>query len=114
VTLRQQRRIKRNDTSPPLRAQIVNASNGQPLDLTGATVRFHMVDEDGALSVDAAALIEAPETNGIVRYDWAAGDTANAGHFDAEFEITLLGGAKETHPQGGFIQVHILEDLDGG
>jgi len=110
--------LKKGDTEPPIRRKIIQSSNGLPLDLTGASVKFIMTEEDRTTAkINAAAVIEYPPTAGIVRYDWQAGDTAAAGNFPAEFQITLPGGKILTFPPGGFepgksyIFVKITADL---
>jgi hypothetical protein len=110
--------IKKGDTAPPIRRQIIQASTGLPYDLTGATAKFIMNEEDKTTPIiNAAAVIESPEGNGFIRYDWQAGDTDKVGNFPAEFQITLSGGGVLTFPAGEFspgrsyIYVKITEDL---
>ena len=79
--------------------------NGSVVDLTGATVRFHMGDV-----IDAPAII-VNATGGVVRYDWATGDTDVAGSYRAEFEVTFVDGRIETFPNDTSIGVIIREDL---
>jgi hypothetical protein len=101
--------IKRNDTSPIFRA-ILKDGDGVVVDVTGATVRFHMVDQARVLKVDAAAVINAG-SSGDVQYEWIAADTDTAGFFDAEFEVTFATSRVETFPNNSFQRVHIYEDL---
>lgn len=109
--------LKKGDTEPPIRRQIIQASNGLPLDLTGATAKFIMQDEAGGPKINAPAVIEYPPSAGLVRYDWQAADTAAEGNFPAEFQITLPSGNKITFPPGEFepgksyIYVKITADL---
>lgn len=98
--------IKRGDTSPSIAATLTDA-DGAPINLTGASVRFHMV---GSATVDAAAVIVSP-TAGTVRYDWQAGDTAAAGWYQAEWEVTYADNAVETFPNAGTTRVRIDPDL---
>lgn len=110
--------LKKGDTEPPLRRQIIQASTGLPYDLTGATARVIMrATVGGAAIVDRAATIEAPASSGVVRWDPQTGETATAGNFPLEFEITLLSGKIITFPPGEFepgksyIYVKITEDF---
>jgi hypothetical protein len=105
--------MKRNDTGPGVRGVILNKSDNKPIDLTGATIRFHMVDPDepGTPKVDAEANIEGDPLEGAFRYDWSVGDTDVAGMFEAEFEVTLASGAIESYPPDGSIRVLIRTDL---
>lgn len=100
--------IKRNDRLPPVTALLRGADN-LPIDLTDATsIRFICTN-----GVDGAAVIESPPTDGRVRYDWGADETADAGQFNAEFEITWNDGRKQTVPNGQdeYIRVIITADL---
>ena len=104
--------IKQNDTSPSLRATLKDGDN-IAIDLTGATVRFHMKSlEDKTVVVDADATIVSPSVNGIVQYDWDNGDTATAGSYQGEFEVTLAGGAVETFPNNTNISISIKPELN--
>jgi len=104
--------IKQNDTSPSLRALLKDGDN-LAIDLTGATVRFHMKSlEDNTVVVDASTTIVAPSTAGIVQYDWDNGDTATAGSYQGEFEVTFAGGAVETFPNKTNISISIKPELN--
>lgn len=101
--------IKRRDTSPIYRG-ILKDGKGDIVNVTGATVRFHMFDQDGVVKVDAAAVINAGAA-GDVQYEWIADDTDTAGFYDTEFEVTYSGGRIETFPNNSFDRVHIGKDL---
>ena len=82
-------KIKENDTTPSLRASLLNGS-GDPVDLLGTTVRFYMrLMGSNSTTIDASASVIS-EANGIVQYDWVDGDTADVGSYQAEFEVTYL------------------------
>ena len=98
--------IKRGDTSPSLRV----ALGPTTVDLTGAAVNLQMRRRRSTLVIDSAAVIESASPP-IVRYDWAAGDTATAGIYEAEFRVTFADGTTETFPNRNFIAVHIEEDV---
>lgn len=102
--------IKRNDTSPSILYQL-ELQSGQSL--AGALVRFHMADVDGGVVVDADGAVHS-ESLEQIRYDWIAADTASAGAYRAEFEVTFQGGQIETFPNDPddpYIVVKIPEDL---
>lgn len=101
--------IKRNDTSPSISGTCKDADD-VVIDLTSATVRFHMLDDDGETVIDTAATL-ADAANGLVRYDWVAADTDTAGGFRGEFEVTYYDSTIETFPNRGFIPIRIYEDL---
>jgi hypothetical protein len=102
--------IKQNDTQPAFQA-ILEDGAGDPINLDGATVRFHM-RAIGATStkVDAAASVISA-LSGIVRYSWSAADTDTTGSFQAEFEVTYSDSTIETFPNDGYIRVEIVDDI---
>lgn len=100
--------LKRGDTSPSLDYALIPAS----VDLTGATVRFSMKNRAGAVVIDSAvATVVTATVTPTVRYPWAPADTAVAGFYRAEFEVTYAGGQIETFPNHGFIGVLIDPDI---
>ena len=103
-------KIKENDTTPSLRASLLNGS-GDPVDLLGTTVRFYMrLMGSNSTTIDASASVIS-EANGIVQYDWVAGDTADVGSYQAEFEVTYSDGNIETFPNANYIGVEIIDDI---
>lgn len=102
--------IKQNDTSPAMLATLQDAS-GTAVNLTAATVRFHMRAIGATQTkVNAAATItDAP--NGIVRYNWSASDTNTVGQFQAEFQVTYADGKIETFPNDSYLPVEITDDI---
>lgn|SRR3990167_2435230 len=102
--------IKRNDTSPALQVTLKDG-DGVAVNVTGATVVFHMVDSvTRAVKVNAAATI-VTAASGIVKYSWAAADTNAEGTFEAEFQVTFASGLVETYPNGEHITVRVTKDL---
>jgi hypothetical protein len=103
--------MKQNDTAPSIRANIKNG-DGTAIDLTSASVRFHMRTIGGTSSkVDAAGVIISPPENGIVQYDWIAADTDTVDSYQAEFEVTYSNGTIETFPNDGYIRVEVTDDI---
>jgi len=104
--------IKRGDTSPVLQVTLQTGPDANPvaIDLSTATVAFHMRDSAGVLVVNVpAVVIDAP--NGVVQHRWTLAHTATGGYFYAEFEVTFADLAKETFPNSGNIPVAIIGDV---
>jgi len=101
--------IKRNDTSPSISCSI--DIGGTAVDLTGTDVKFIMRKEGASAATVAAAAVIVSALGGIVRYDWQAADTAIAGLYAVEWEVTFSGGTKRTFPQDGYLYVNVLSDL---
>lgn len=101
--------LKRGDTSPALVFVLEPPSTV----LSGATVVFNMRNRSTsvvAVSRAAAVIVTATGTP-TVRYDWAAGDTATAGAYDGEFEITYSDLSVETFPNASNITIVIAGDI---
>ena len=101
--------LKQGDTWPPLKATLQQA-NGTAINLTEATVRLMVINRQGTEIIDHAAAI-TNAISGQVQYDWHTSDTANAGIFRGEFEVTFAGGAIVTVPNNGYFEIQILSQL---
>jgi len=102
--------IKKGDLLQEIQVDFQN-SDGTPIDLTSASVKFSMVNcETDAVKVNAATATIVTPTLGRVKYTWSGTDTDTAGQFRGEFEATI-GGKKLTAPNNGHIPVRILADL---
>lgn len=102
--------IKQNDTSPALKVEL-KASDGTAINLTGATVHFHMRDiETQVVKVDSAATV-TQATQGHVQYNWQTGDTNNAGVFEYEFQVTYSDSTIETFPNNGYSKLKITPEI---
>ena len=98
--------MKRGDTSPSIRFTL-----SPPVNLSGATVVFSMSPAaGGAITVNRASAVIENAALGIVRYDWISGNTAVAGSFVAEFEVSNAGRV-ETYPNFGHINIAITPDI---
>lgn len=101
-------RIKQNDTGPAI-AAILKDGDKAVVDLTGATVRFHL-KRNGTIKVDAAATIDDAGA-GEVSYAWQAADTDEAGPHFCEFEVTFADGRIETFPNDSDVPVLVSPDI---
>lgn len=99
--------IKRGDTSPAIRYLLQPSG----VNLAGSTVRFQMRERGGAMTLNAPAVVTIPTGTPTVGYDWQSDNTAEAGQFEAEFEVTYADGTVETFPNNGFLNVRIAEDV---
>lgn len=102
--------IKQNDTSPSLQVTLKDSSL-VVVDLTGATVRFHMKSVDGTVKIDETMTITDAE-NGVVQYDWQVGDTDTVGTYYVEFEVTYADASVETFPNNGNKVVSVVRELN--
>ena len=103
--------IKKGDRLPAITGTCRDG-DGVVISLAGATVKFVMSRTPGGTPVvNAAAAVVAPATGGRVTYAWAAIDTAVAGIYYAEFEVTFPGALPLTFPSDKYITVIIGTDL---
>lgn len=108
--------IGQNDTLPSIQATLY--IGGLAVDLTQALgVEFVMAPAvngvpSGAPKVDTDAAV-ASAASGVVRYDWAVGDTDTAGDYVAKWRVTWIAGGKtQSFPTVGYHTITVEPDLD--
>jgi len=102
--------VKQNDTSPKLAATLKDG-NGQVVDVTGASVRFHMARMNSNTAVVDAAGTVTNGGAGAVEYAWTPSNTANVGTYRGEFEVTFPSGLVETYPNAGYVSIQVTDDI---
>ena len=103
--------IKQNDTTPALSAFLQDA-RGRPINLTGATVVFHMrLASDLTVKISGGTVVTLSATQGQVSYTFSASNTDTAGNYESEFQVAFSGGEIETFPNDDYIKVIITDDV---
>ena len=103
--------IKQNDTTPALEA-FLQDSRGRPVNLTGATIVFHMrLASDLTVKITIGSVTIVAATLGHVSFAFSAPNTDTAGNYEGEFQVTFSGGAIETFPNDGYIKIIITDDV---
>jgi hypothetical protein len=88
--------IKAGDTFPALVTTL--EENSGPLDLTGAgTITMRMASNSVSMT-DLECSIVGDPTNGVVEYEWDAGDTATPGTYKVDFLIDFGSGQLQSAP----------------
>lgn len=103
--------IKQRDTSPSLLADLTPSD----VDITGATGVVFNMRPRGSMTPTisrATAVIVTPTGPARLRYNWQAGDTATAGQYLGEFEVTRADGSVETFPNKSYIEIIIEDDIE--
>ena len=103
--------IKQNDPAPAIEAVLTDARGRARTMANALAIKFHMSTEQGTSIITNGAGAVVNATKGIVKYDWQAGDTANTGMHNAEFEVEYINGTSETFPNTGYIKVIIKDEL---
>lgn len=102
--------IKKDDTSPALRATMTDGENNA-INITDATVVFRMYTLDGVEKVNSSCSI-IDGAAGIVEYVWQAGDTDTTGTFRGEWQVTYTDSTIEKFPNNDYASIVVVADLD--
>lgn len=105
--------IKQGDLLPAITAVLTDAA-GQPVDLSGLSVKFIMRQIYADTNkINAAAIVDADQvTNkGKVSYTWQGTDTDTAGVYWAEWQVMFSGSKPETFPNDGQMVVRVEGQL---
>lgn len=89
-----------------LKMRLIDETTGQPLDLTGATVRVVVSSAPGAVPIsDGTASIVDPATDG--RFDYASreGETVRSGPFHVEATASRPDGWQVTNKGYGLVYI---------
>lgn len=98
--------LKVGDRNPSLRCILRDAAGAK--NLAGASgVTFAM--KSGTTVKSGAAVIE-DSLGGVVRYDWAVGDTNTVGVYDAEFVVTES-SKQQSFPNDRYISVEVKAEI---
>ena len=106
--------IKEGNVRPALETKLIG-QDGDPVDLTGSSVRFQMkeVGGDSTLVDNDANIVDATEA--IVSYVWERGDTDDPGTYIAEFQVDYDGSTTfevdEEFPNSEYITIEIEETI---
>jgi hypothetical protein len=108
--------LKRNDTLPILKLQLIDRSclgSRIPFDLTGVlSATFTMKNSCGDIKIMAKDAQIISYSGGVIQYNWQAEDTSDSGLFDAEFQLIYANGDRMSIPQIGAIRVEIENDVN--
>lgn len=103
--------IKQGDSAPVL-TDTLTYSDGTAVNLTGATVTFTM----RSLTAAAAQIAAAPATvttptAGAVSYTFSATDSAVAGNYAANWQVTFPDTSVMTFPTDGYLDIWVEPNL---
>lgn len=84
---------------PAYRVQLLDGY-GNPVDLTGATVKFQFKQKDAtSFLIDSAANVTVNTAiDGDVQYNWQAGDTGTGGIYQARWHVTFADASVLVYP----------------
>lgn len=99
-------RITQGQTTPSLDAALID-SDGQVVNLTGATVNFELYELGGeTLIFDQPGDVVDPVA-GWVRYSWSPGETDTVGKYLGKFVVTYSNMTEQEFPEKRFIEVTV-------
>jgi hypothetical protein len=88
--------VKAGDTYPSLVTTL--EENGGPLDLTGASSVTMRMASSSVSMTDLVCTVVGDPTEGVVEYEWEAGDTATPGTYKVDFLIDFGDGQLQSAP----------------
>lgn len=104
-------RMKRGDTAPRFRARLLDGTD--PVSLSSASQVLLLMRRSGGPLLSLPLEVEDQTTNpGWVNRAWATADTAVAGAYSAEVEVTWADQTVQTFPASGHASIAIAEDID--
>lgn len=92
-------RLVQNDTGPILEVTLSDDETGQPIDVSNAldivTLYFR---KRGETTLKASIVGTKPGggTDGVVDFQWSAGDLDEAGDYEGEVEVAFASGITQT------------------
>jgi hypothetical protein len=93
--------ITQGDLVPPIEVTLLAPGGREVQDLTGNTgvvFQFQRADLTGPVLGGAATVVGDP-ADGVVRYDWAPGDTDSPGQYVGQFRVTFAGDKPGSWPR---------------
>lgn len=102
--------IKQGDTAPRLVGELIDG-DGNAVNVHGAAVALHLHGLTVENDTSKTAVVLAGDPSSTVYYDWAAGDTDDAGYYAGEWQVTYSNGQIETFPNGGVFLLQVEEQL---
>lgn len=101
--------VARNDRLESLRCTL--KSNGVAVDLTSSTVTFTLRKPGFPTAKVSASATIVTAASGIVEYQWAAGDTDEAGTYIGQFVETVTGRTR-TFPNRKENRLYVVIEPD--
>lgn len=114
--------LQAHDLLPSIQTSGLKNPDGTIVDLTNAvSAKFILLPANpdwtpkaGATpKVNTAAVIVLPKTGGILRYDWATGDTDTVGPYLGQWQVIWPTARPQSFPTATYYAIQILADLDG-
>lgn len=98
--------IRTGDLLPQIAATL-QAADGTPVNLTGATVKFRMrLPHSSTYKIDTTAVVDTAVL-GTVHYAWVANDVDTASEYFADWLVTYGDNRTETFPNTGELVIAI-------
>lgn len=109
--------VKQGDTAPGVRQTLLDGE-GNPVNLTNATVEFHMRPMRGTIAVPISrtGVIDqvgdgSDGSKGKVHVEWEDGDLDVPGGYVAEWQVTFQDTRVETFPNDHSFTIAVTEQV---
>lgn len=96
--------IKQGARKPYLLLQLLD-DDGEPVDLTTASSATLVMEPHGGGTAVSKVMTFFSRSLGKVQYAWQSADTATAGAWDCEVDLTWSDGEVETYPTSGSLLI---------
>lgn len=103
--------IKQGSTNPALQFQVREKTSKKPVDITGATITFSMINTADVAVVENEDGSVVDGDNGIGKYAWSEEDTDTVGIYRGEFKVVLTDSSIFRVPEKGYIPIVIGEAI---
>lgn len=92
--------LVQGDTGPDLTVVVYDSISNLPIDLSagGTTIRLHLRKEGAATVTTITGTKPNGGTDGVATFAWPSGAFDNSGYYEAEIEMDLATGKRQTVP----------------
>lgn len=101
--------VKAGD-SLPIPEGTLRGGDGNPINGSGATVRFHMRPLGASSWTIDAPAVWTDQAGGVAHYSWQPGDTDDAGTYEFEFQVTFSDATILSFPNEGYKLLEVFAD----
>jgi phage-related tail fiber protein len=103
--------IKEGDTNANFQIKLTDET-GQPIDLTGSTVKVYFSRADDTFLFEKDAVLSTTPTDGTISFKFLSSDITGSGIINIQINVTYSGSTIEKFPANDFIKIYVDESND--